>query len=191
MEIWDRMRDKEGKLEPIKAFTLFNEYLLMDKPRSMKVLCEKLGLKPNYIRQLHSYSSKWEWVKRAEAYDEYIILKKRATKEKFYDELVNSELPNLKERLNFYNKNMVDIEQDVKAKPTSKANAFEKNSKAHSTTLNEILVLVGKPTEISSVEADVISDTNVKTETHVEVDVTSDEFMERELEYLRKLLDDE
>lgn len=65
-----------------------------------------------------------------------------------------------------------------------------KNSKAHSTTLNEILVLVGKPTEISSVEADVIADTNVKTETHVEVDVTSDEFMERELEYLRKLLDD-
>ncbi len=58
-EPWDRMRDKDNKLEPMKAFNLFNEYLLMDKPRSMKVLCKKLGLKPNYLRQLHNYSSTW------------------------------------------------------------------------------------------------------------------------------------
>ena len=123
-EVWDRQRDDNGKLEPINAFEYFNEYLIMDKPRSMRVLCRKLGKKPSYIRQLHSYSSTWNWVERAEAYDEYIILKKRLRKERFYDELVESELPNLRKRLEYYNKNMNDIETDDKTKPTSKAHAY-------------------------------------------------------------------
>lgn len=191
-EPWERQRDENGKLEPIQAFEYFNEYLLMDKPRSMKVLCDRLGKKNSYLRQLHSYSSTWNWVERAEAYDEFIILKKRARKEKFYDELVESELPNLRKRLEYYNKNMNDIETDEISKPTSKAHAYDRNSKAHSTTLNEILLLVGKPTEIkeSNLEADVKAQTELNQNKKVEVDITSDEFMENELEFMKKMIDE-
>ena len=118
-EPWERQRDENGKLEPIAAFEYFSEYLLMDKPRSMKVLCKRLGKKDGYIRQLHTYSTTWNWVERAEAYDEHIILKKRLRKERFYDELVESELPNLRKRLEYYNKNMNDIETDATTKPTA------------------------------------------------------------------------
>ena len=175
-EPWERQRDENGKLEPIKAFEYFTEYLTMDKPRSMRVLCERLGKKDGYIRQLHAYSSTWNWVERAEA----------------YDELVESELPNLRKRLEYYNKNMNDIETDATTKPTSKAHAYDKNSKAHSTTLNEILLMIGKPTEIreTSLEADIESDNKIDLENRVEVDITSDEFMESELEYMRKMIEE-
>ena len=191
-EPWERQRDESGRLEPIQAYEYFSEYLTMDKPRSMKVLCRILGKKEGYIRQLHAYSTTWNWIERAEAYDEHIILKKRLRKEQFYDELVESELPNLRKRLEFYNKNMMDIENDEKSKPTSKAHAYDRNSKAHSTTLNEIMLMIGKPTEIreSSLEADVRAETELNQSKKVEVDITSDDFMENELEFMRKMIDE-
>lgn len=191
-EPWERQRDENGKLEPIAAYGYFSEYLIMDRPRSMRVLCERLGKKEGYIRQLHAYSSTWNWVERAEAYDEHIILKKRLRKERFYEELVESELPNLRKRLEYYNKNMNDIETDMTTKPTSKAHAYDRNSKAHSTTLNEILLMIGKPTEIreTSLEADIESDSRIDLENRVEVDITSDEFMESELEYMRRMIEE-
>ena len=191
-EPWERQRDENGKLEPIKAFEYFNAYLTMDKPRSMKVLCERLGKKEGYLRQLQKYSSIWNWVERAEAYDEHIILKKRLRKEKFYDELVESELPNLRKRLEYYNKNMNDIETDDTTKPTSKAHAYDKNSRAHSTTLNEILLMIGKPTEIreTSLDAEIESENIIDLENKVEVDITSDEFMENELKFMKKMIEE-
>ena len=191
-ELWERQRDESGRLEPIQAYEYFSEYLTMDKPRSMKVLCRILGKKDGYIRQLHAYSTTWNWIERAEAYDEHIILKKRLRKEQFYDELVESELPNLRKRLEFYNKNMMDIENDEKSKPTSKAHAYDRNSKAHSTTLNEIMLMIGKPTEIreSSLEAEVRAETELNQSKKVEVDITSDDFMENELEFMRKMIDE-
>ena len=191
-EPWERQRDESGRLEPIQAYEYFSEYLTMDKPRSMKVLCRILGKKDGYIRQLHAYSTTWNWIERAEAYDEHIILKKRLRKEQFYDELVESELPNLRKRLEFYNKNMMDIENDEKSKPTSKAHAYDRNSKAHSTTLNEIMLMIGKPTEIreSSLEADVRAETELNQSKKVEVDITSDDFMENELEFMRKMIEE-
>ena len=191
-EPWERQRDESGRLEPIQAYEYFSEYLTMDKPRSMKVLCKILGKREGYIRQLHAYSTTWNWIERAEAYDEHIILKKRLRKEQFYDELVESELPNLRKRLEFYNKNMMDIENDEKSKPTSKAHAYDRNSKAHSTTLNEIMLMIGKPTEIreSSLEADVRAETELNQSKKVEVDITSDDFMENELEFMRKMIDE-
>ena len=191
-EPWERQRDESGRLEPIQAYEYFSEYLTMDKPRSMKVLCRILGKKEGYIRQLHAYSTTWNWIERAEAYDEHIILKKRLRKEQFYDELVESELPNLRKRLEFYNKNMMDIENDEKSKPTSKAHAYDRNSKAHSTTLNEIMLMIGKPTEIreSSLEADVRAETELNQNKKVEVDITSDDFMENELEFMRKMIEE-
>ena len=191
-ELWERQRDESGRLEPIQAYEYFSEYLTMNKPRSMKVLCKILGKKEGYIRQLHAYSTTWNWVERAEAYDEHIILKKRLRKEQFYDELVESELPNLRKRLEFYNKNMMDIENDDKSKPTSKAHAYDRNSKAHSTTLNEIMLMIGKPTEIreSSLEADVRAETELNQSKKVEVDITSDDFMENELEFMRKMIEE-
>lgn len=190
-EIWERQRHpKTGRLEPIQAYRYFNEYLLMSHPRSLNKLCEIVGKDSAYVRQLEKYSSTWNWVKRCEAYDEYIILKKRASKEKFFDELVESELPNLRKRLSYYNKNLRDIEKDTTSRPTSKANAFEKNSKAHSITWNELLLILGRPTEIkeTAVDAEVRADAEVQNHTQISVDLTSEEFMENELEFMKKLI---
>lgn len=191
-EIWERQRHPEtGRLEPIKAYRYFNEYLLMSHPRSLTKLCEIVGKDSGYVRQLEKYSSTWNWIKRCEAYDEFIILKKRASKEKFFDELVESELPNLRKRLSYYNKNLTDIEKDENSRPTTKATAFEKNSKAHSTTWNELLLILGKPTEIkeTAVDAEVRADAEVQNHTQVNLDLTSDEFMENELEFMKKLIE--
>ncbi len=43
---------------------------------------QKIGKPAGYIRWLHTWSSKYDWVTRAQAYDDYIERKKREEKEK-------------------------------------------------------------------------------------------------------------
>jgi hypothetical protein len=43
---------------------------------------QKIGKPAGYIRWLHTWSSKYDWVTRAQAYDDYIEKKKREEKEK-------------------------------------------------------------------------------------------------------------
>ena len=52
--------------------------------------------------------------------------------------------------------------------------------------------MIGKPTEIkeTSLEADIESESKIELEKRVEVDITSDEFMENELEYMRRMIEE-
>ncbi|ROL60965.1 hypothetical protein D9V86_08240 [Bacteroidetes/Chlorobi group bacterium ChocPot_Mid] len=63
-EIWARQPD-----EPETEYMLFEKYLYMLGDRSYGYVASVCG---KSIRTIARYSSKWNWVKRANAYDEYI-----------------------------------------------------------------------------------------------------------------------
>jgi hypothetical protein len=61
--IWDRQKG-----EPEKAFQTFTLYREMGHPRSVKRLAKQLGRRAH--RRFELWSAKWDWPKRAEAYDD-------------------------------------------------------------------------------------------------------------------------
>lgn len=164
-ELWERQTNKEGKKEPVKGFEYFTEYCLMDKPRSMKVLCKQLGKRTGYIRQLEEYSRIWNWVERAEAYDEYVCAKKRATKERFYEELVDSELPELIKQFGIVNENISSLGDDYGSRPASISKGLEQSSRAKKNLMEIFLTLAGKPKEYTA------SDLRVDADIDAEVDM--------------------
>lgn len=76
MQLWDK---QEG--ETSKAFTAFTNYIQLGN-RSQAKLAEKLGKSSGYIRQLETWSSAYNWVQRAEAYDAHIDTQAREKSEK-------------------------------------------------------------------------------------------------------------
>lgn len=109
---WNEPLRKGNKKEPHKAFLIFQEYLHMEYlkkkgGRSQKALIKHLressnnALKEVKQRQIVTYSKRYEWVKRAKAYDEYRMsvisdLNKQILSETLYTncmtELHNSEV---------------------------------------------------------------------------------------------------
>lgn len=71
VQLWDK---QEG--ETSKAFTAFTNYIQLGD-RSQAKLAEKLGKSSGYTRQLETWSSTYNWVQRAEAYDAHINTKAR------------------------------------------------------------------------------------------------------------------
>jgi len=76
-EIWERQKDESNK-----AYHTFCIYRDMGPNRSLEKTRQKIGKPAGYIRWLHTWSSKYDWVTRAQAYDDYIEKKKREEKEK-------------------------------------------------------------------------------------------------------------
>ncbi len=76
-EIWERQKDESNK-----AYHIFCIYRDMGPNRSLEKTRQKIGKPAGYIRWLHTWSSKYDWVTRAQAYDDYIERKKREEKEK-------------------------------------------------------------------------------------------------------------
>lgn len=63
-EIWARQPD-----EPETVYMYFEKYLYMLSPRNYGYIASIFG---KSVRTIARYSSKWNWVKRANAYDEHI-----------------------------------------------------------------------------------------------------------------------
>jgi hypothetical protein len=58
--------------EPAKAWTAFRMYRDMGPlDRAMDTVRVNLGKPPSYLRVIHQWSSKYQWVLRARAYDHY------------------------------------------------------------------------------------------------------------------------
>jgi len=88
--------------ESSKAFAAFCEYLQMPKvSRSIRAVQEKLGRPEGYQRQLQKWSSRFDWLARAKAYDTDHLaeeidgrkLKQELLRQKIYDvgeELIDS-----------------------------------------------------------------------------------------------------
>ncbi len=75
-ELWERMPG-----ESTKAYSVFCQYRDLGPERSLEKLRQKLA-KSRSRATLTRWSSKYNWVERARAYDDYIDKKKRAEHEK-------------------------------------------------------------------------------------------------------------
>ena len=76
-EIWEKQKDESNK-----AYHTFCIYRDLGPDRSLEKTRQKLGKSAGYTRWMHTWSSKYDWVTRAQAYDDYIEKKKREEKEK-------------------------------------------------------------------------------------------------------------
>lgn len=74
-EIWDRLPNESGK-----AYAVFCVYRDLGPERSLEKLRRNLD-KPRSKKWLGEWSVKYNWVERAQAYDDYIERKKREEKE--------------------------------------------------------------------------------------------------------------
>lgn len=64
--IWKKQK---GETEP--SYEAFREYLHLGRDRSLAKLCTYLDRPGGYVRHLERWSARFDWVKRAEAYDEH------------------------------------------------------------------------------------------------------------------------
>ena len=76
-EIWERQKDESSK-----AYAAFCVYRDLGPDRSLEKTREILGKSAGYTRWMQTWSSKYDWVTRAQAYDDYIEGKKRKKNEK-------------------------------------------------------------------------------------------------------------
>lgn len=67
---WDQLPD-----ETDIAYHRFKIYLEMGGDRSLDKTRQKLGKSSGYIRQLHTWSSKYNWVERSGEYDRHLFRK--------------------------------------------------------------------------------------------------------------------
>jgi len=85
---WDKMPDETNL-----SYSFFIKYLEMGPQRSLLKLCQKYTKKPNYVSQLKNWSTKYNWVMRAEEYDEKMILEALSNKKRIVN-IVMGELLN-------------------------------------------------------------------------------------------------
>ena len=83
-EIWERQPDERSK-----AYAAFCVYRDLGPDRSLEKTRQKLGKSAGYTRWMHTWSSKYDWVTRAQAYDDYMERLKRAKNEKAILEMVD------------------------------------------------------------------------------------------------------
>lgn len=186
---WERQRDPNtGKLEPLQAYKYFTEYLLMGDNRSLRKLCKKLGKNSGYTRYLEEYSSKYNWQKRVQAYEEQKIQERR---EKDYEEnsktwyrLKDNVLPKLLDSL-MGDFELMDEIQYSEVQSHLKANGESAISKSMRNKFDMILRLIDEPEKIND---------NVKAEINASVEEIDTSFIvqmnDKELEELLTINDD-
>ena len=76
-EIWERQKDESNK-----AYHIFCIYRNLGPDRSLEKTREILGKSAGYTRWMQTWSSQYDWVTRAQAYDDYIERKMRKKNEK-------------------------------------------------------------------------------------------------------------
>lgn len=93
---WDKRPDETGK-----SYVMFSKYLGLVNPnnpahqtRSIARLIEATGYNPNSKSQLEQWSSKYDWVARAEAYDAHmatnVIVYRQVEMKEYQAAVVNS-----------------------------------------------------------------------------------------------------
>ena len=175
---------------------------------TLQLLEDKHGIGVSQ-RTLKRYSSKYHWVERANKYDEYQAYQLQKEHEKEQVEYFNKR----KKMLEAYhtatdatlNELMIDlgiiknketgrIEKNKSIKTTSVANSLSKLCEANLINTRLGLRLLGLPETIRDTQ-DITVDGNLNTEnktiqtnTVYNVDKTSKEFFEKQLEYIDKMI---
>lgn len=201
MNIWEeRYNDEKWGLETPASFKYFQMYLQQPYPRSIKELCEQVNSQhtlPKKSRKkskvtlntLYNYSKKWRWVKRAEAYDEYLKDLHFKTKEMEVMAWESEQLRVARERLKLHGETLEEIHNaDEDLFPlTKKAYAEESNERAYNQAVEVVYkLLYGGVIKSENINR---SDVDLKADVKEDVKVTKsiDEVKEENKEYLKEV----
>ena len=197
MNIWEeRYTDEKFGLETPASFRYFQMYLQQPYPRSIKALCEQVNAQQKSLNKsqtkidtFYKYSKNWKWIKRAEAYDNYLKELHFKNKEKEVMEWESEQLQFARERAKYHLDTMQKIHNaDTKDFPlTKKPYAEEANERAYNQSIESVYkILYGgviKSENRNSTSLDMEAD--VKTE--IKEHKTIEELNEENKEYLKNI----
>lgn len=190
--------------ESTKSFTYFITYLNMGEGRSLQKVREKHNNNIS-LRQLKEYSRKYDWVKRVEAKDEYDIqkrikehekekeeyFKKRLDRIKKYHDATDAVLQSLLIDLGLIeNPETKQYEKNKYVQSTSVANSLKNLSDANVNNTKLALRFLGLPETIKDTqEINLDSNNTLSANVNLQKTLEDQEFMEEELKFMKKLID--
>lgn len=152
MKIWEeRYCDEKWGLETPSSFNYFCQYLQQTFPRSIKALWQQInaeqssqGKPQTRLDTFYSYSRKWKWRERAEAYDEYLKDLHFRTKEYEVMQWESEQLKLARERAKLHSDTLNNIHNaDEDLFPlTKKAYAEETNERAYNESIDAVYKLL-------------------------------------------------
>jgi len=194
--------------ESVKAFKYFNTYLDLGIHRSL-VKVRETHNNDISLSQLKVYSKKYKWVKRAEEYEEHLIkLKNQKLREeqeayfknrrkilKQYDKVNDRVMEELMIDLGLLKDPQTgEIKKNKRITSTSVANSLKNLSDANINNAKLSLRLMGLPETIKD-NTQVKLEGNLDTENtnnniniNYEVDKTSDDYFNKQLEFIDKMI---
>ena len=167
--LWtDKYNDEKYGEELGASFKYFKEFIKMPSPRTLVGFHEELANKlanngrkriPSY-QKIREYSAKWKWMKRSQAYDEYM--------NRLHDEELAEEIKKIREerihmqkvRMKMQDKLLHQLMNDDEMATNQKIYGASKNSEAirnETASLNEI-INEGATVLDATVDADVTSE---------------------------------
>lgn len=198
--IWEYRYPREST----KSFTYFITYLNMGEGRSLQKVREKHNNNIS-LRQLKEYSRKYDWVKRVEAKDEYDIQRKIDEFEKEKEEYFKTRLDRIKKYHDatdavlqsllidlglMENPKTKKYEKKEYIQSTSVANSLKNLSDANVNNTKLALRFLGLPETIRDVqEISMDSKNTITADVNVQKTLEDQQFMEEELKFMKKLVD--
>ena len=191
--IWEYRYPREST----KSSTYFITYLNMGESRSLQKVREKHGNNIS-LRQLKEYSRKYDWVKRVEAKDEYDIQRKIDEFEKEKEEYFKNRLDRIKK---YHDALLIDLglmenpqtkqyEKKEYVQSTSVANSLKNLSDANVNNTKLALRFLGLPETIKDTqEINLDSNNTLSANVNIQKTLEDQEFMEEELKFMKKLID--
>lgn len=146
---WEQREGESGK-----AYSAFVSYLKLGD-RSLAKLAEKLGKSSGYTRQLQTWSSLYEWVRRTEAWDANIAAE--ALKEAQAD-LVEQQAKIKKRELELSHE-LFDRAKAISALPLTRRTLIDTETRPDGTVVNHYTV---EPINVSARDAARVADTGSK-----------------------------
>lgn len=177
-------RDLQGARTLPKVINTIEQLIAKDSSKAKEITLPSLT-------QLQNQSSRWNWKERCRNYDNYLDKLDREQKEDDYRELEARLINAGEEIVEAITRNIKDLKYDVDAKPTSKSHALASVGKAFDNTVKNVRLLYGRSTENreEKVDADINATANVHGVKEIK-ELRSDSFMEDELEFMRKLMEE-
>lgn len=182
--------DERMPHEPAKAFNYFLDYLNLGLNRTIpKLIEEKKGTGDSItLRTLRRYSEKYQWMKRAEEYDIFqseqkTIRLKQETDE--YFEMKREELKSYEEIYQAITASIVEGIMDGSIDPLKATRALKTLADANIDISHLHLRLFGEPAEIQQIN----TQQDVQVETNEGFNVLDNDWMNNELDIMKKLID--
>ena len=200
MKIWEeRYNDEKWGLETTASFNYFCRYLQQEFPRNIEQLCrdvnseqESKGKSKTKLATFYNYSHKWKWVKRAEAYDEYLKDLHFKTKEKEVMDWESEQLKFARQRAKYHLDTMQKIHKaDNKEFPlTKKPYAEEANERAYNQSIESVYKILhgGVIKQENRTRTDMTLDADVKQD--IKEHKTIEELNKDNDDYFRQLDED-